>query len=96
MVAHPKTMQTVIDRRWHELRVEVDRERRAMTAREQSLRTTPLATLRLRAVNAVQMLRPIFGVMPSGRQTRRLQSPVCTTVPPLGTLNGGLGRWSTR
>ena len=60
MIAHPKTMQTVIDQRWHELRVEVERERLAMTALEQIPATTPLATLRLRVVNAVRVTQLIL------------------------------------
>jgi hypothetical protein len=60
MIAHPKTMQTVIDQRWHELRVEVNRERLAMTALEQTPAATPIATLRLHVGNAVRMLQPIL------------------------------------
>ena len=61
MIAHPKTMQTVIDQRWHELRVEVDLERLAMTALEQTPAATPFATLRLHIANAVRKLHPILG-----------------------------------
>jgi hypothetical protein len=61
MIAHPKTMQTVIDQRWHELRVEVERERLSMTALEQTAAVTPVATLRLRVAKAVRMLQPILG-----------------------------------
>ena len=60
MIAHPKTMQTVIDQRWHELRVETQRERLAMTAQEQTPGGTPLPTLRLRVVSAMRMLPPIL------------------------------------
>ena len=60
MVAHPKTMQIVIDQRWRELRVEVDRERLAMTPHEQTPGGTPLPPLWLRVVTAVRMLLPIF------------------------------------
>ena len=78
MVAHPKSMQTVIDPRWHELRDEVDRERRAMTAREQSLAVTPFARVRLHVTNAVRMLpamlsRPVAIGMP--RSTQRSLIP---------------------
>jgi hypothetical protein len=61
MVAHPMSMQTVIDQRWHEVRVEVDRERLAMTALEQPPAASAVATLRLRIATAVQMLQPIRG-----------------------------------
>jgi hypothetical protein len=73
MVAHPKTMQTVIDQRWHEVRVEVDRERLAMIALEHPSAATPMATLRLHGANAMRMLSPILGRhldigMPRGAQ----------------------------
>jgi hypothetical protein len=73
MVAHPKTMQTVIDQRWHELRVEVERERRAMTTLEQTPAATPIATLRLHVGNPVRMLQASLGRhlangMPRGAQ----------------------------
>jgi hypothetical protein len=61
MIAHPKTMQIVIDQRWHELRVEVDRERLAMTALEQPPAASPVASLRLRVADAVRKLQPIRG-----------------------------------
>ena len=61
MVAHPKSMQTVIDQRWHELRVETQRERRVMSALEQTPAATPVATLRLRLANAVRMLPAVLG-----------------------------------
>jgi hypothetical protein len=61
MVAHPKSMQTVIDQRWHELHVEVDRERLAMTALRQIPAATPPAWLRLLLANAVRTLHPILG-----------------------------------
>jgi hypothetical protein len=61
MIARPKTMQTAIDQRWHDLRVEVDRERLAMTAREQSPVAAPPAWLRLLLANAVRKLHPILG-----------------------------------
>ena len=75
MVAHPKTMQTVIDQRWHELRVETQRERITMTAREQFPQATPLEMLRLRVVNAVQMLPPIFGGRLNVAMPRNAQRP---------------------
>ena len=73
MVAHPKTMQMVIDQRWHELRVEVERERLAMTALEQTPAATPFATLRLHVGNSVRTLQPLLGHhlaigMPRGAQ----------------------------
>lgn len=61
MLPHPKTMQTVIDQRWHELRVEVEDERLTMTAPEQTLAATPIASLRLHVGNAVRLLQPILG-----------------------------------
>ena len=61
MVAHPKTMQIVIDQRWHDLRVEIDHEQLAMTARAQSPVAAPPAWLRLYIANAVRKLHPILG-----------------------------------
>jgi hypothetical protein len=72
MIAHPMTMQMVIDQCWHELRGEVERERLAMTAREQTPAATPSATLRLHVGNAVRLLRPIF----ARRQEVRLSDDV--------------------
>ena len=73
MIAHPKTMQIVIDQRWHDLRVEVDHERLAMTALEQTPAATPYATLRLHIANAARAPYPILGRdreigMPRGAQ----------------------------
>ncbi len=75
MVAHPKTMQTVIDQRWHELRVETQRERITMTAREQTPAVAPTATLRLHVINAVRMLPPIFGGRLNVAMPRNAQRP---------------------
>ena len=61
MIAHPKTMQIVIDQRWQELRVETLRERRVMTALEQTPAATPFAAPWLRLANVVRMLNPILG-----------------------------------
>ena len=61
MIAHPKAMQIVIDQRWHELRVEIDHERLAMTAREHPPVAAPPAWLRLYIANAVGKLHPILG-----------------------------------
>ena len=61
MIHHPKSMQTVMDQRLYELRGEAERERLARTALEQSPRTTPLVTLRLRVASTMQMLPSIPG-----------------------------------
>ena len=73
MVAHPKTMQTVIDQRWHELRVATQRERLVMTAREQTPAVAPTATLRLHVINAVRMLPVILSRPVAIGMPRRIQ-----------------------
>jgi hypothetical protein len=73
MLPHPKTMQSITDQRWHELRVRTHRERLAMTTREQTLVVTPIATLRLRIVNTVRWPRPIFGRRPEVRLSGDVQ-----------------------
>jgi hypothetical protein len=75
MIAHPKTMQMVIDQRWHELHAEVDRERLAMTSLEQTPAATPFATLRLRVAEAVRMVQPIRGGHLEIRMPRNAQRP---------------------
>jgi hypothetical protein len=60
MLPHPKTMQTITDQHWQDLRIKTSRERLAITAHRQSPGAAYLAPLRLRFGNAVWLLRPIF------------------------------------
>ena len=76
MIPHPKTMQAVTDQHWHQLRVETQRERLAMTSREQQAEATHHATLRLHVVSALRMLQPIFGPRLDIGMPRDAQRPV--------------------
>ena len=75
MLPHPKTMQTMTDRRWHELTIKTQRERLAMTTLGQTPGATYLATLRLLFVNAVRMRQPILVRRQETRMAGEAQRP---------------------
>jgi hypothetical protein len=53
-------MQAITDQRWHELCVEVDRERLVLTTHGQTPEAKPQPPLQLLFVNAMRMLQPML------------------------------------